>query len=172
LKKDSDHDGLADDLEVSLYGTDPHNADSDGDGLSDGREIALGTNPLSADTDGDGRNDKDEVDAGTDPLNADVTPPTVVATDPAANATNVLENHPITITFSEPLRADTVEATSLRVLLGGVAAPGTVRLMPNGLDLVFTPSALLNHLATYTVVVSGVRDLAGNPLASPFNLTF
>lgn len=42
---DSDHDGLPD-WEEALYGTDPHNPDTDGDGTSDGKEIALGRNPL------------------------------------------------------------------------------------------------------------------------------
>jgi hypothetical protein len=42
--------------------------DSDGDGLTDEEEIALGTNPFKADTDGDGYNDGEEVNAGTDPL--------------------------------------------------------------------------------------------------------
>lgn len=42
---DSDHDGLPD-WEEALYGTDPHNPDTDGDGTSDGAEVALGRNPL------------------------------------------------------------------------------------------------------------------------------
>ena len=45
--------------------------DSDGDGLSDKRELKLGTDPLKVDTDGDGVSDKDEQKYGTDPLNAD-----------------------------------------------------------------------------------------------------
>ena len=42
---DSDHDGLPD-WEEALYGTDPHNPDTDGDGTSDGKEVAEGRNPL------------------------------------------------------------------------------------------------------------------------------
>ena len=42
--------------------------DSDGDGLLDNQEIALGTNPNKADTDGDGRTDAEEIADGTDPL--------------------------------------------------------------------------------------------------------
>jgi hypothetical protein len=44
--------------------------DTDGDGLTDVQEVALGTDPTKADTDGGGVNDKVEVDRGTDPLNA------------------------------------------------------------------------------------------------------
>jgi hypothetical protein len=45
------------------------NADSDGDGLSDGAEVnaPIPSNPNLADTDGDGVSDRDEVARGTDP---------------------------------------------------------------------------------------------------------
>ncbi len=49
--------------------------DSDGDGLNDGEEIAIGTNPDDWDTDDDGRNDWHEVTGGgpipTDPFDPD-----------------------------------------------------------------------------------------------------
>ena len=44
--------------------------DSDGDGLSNAKELILGTNPLKADSDGDGMNDGDEVAYGTNPLDS------------------------------------------------------------------------------------------------------
>ncbi|MGI6496009.1 MAG: hypothetical protein ACOX5G_07965 [Kiritimatiellia bacterium] len=50
---DPDGDGLATPDEVFLYHTDPQLRDSDGDGLDDDVEIALGTDPLNPDTDGD-----------------------------------------------------------------------------------------------------------------------
>jgi hypothetical protein len=43
--KDSDGDGLPDGLEVAI-GTDPFNSDTDGDGYLDGEEVANGYNPL------------------------------------------------------------------------------------------------------------------------------
>ena len=43
-------------------------ADTDGDGLFDHEESALGTDPNLADTDADGFSDYDEVQAGTNPL--------------------------------------------------------------------------------------------------------
>ena len=58
---DSDGDGLSDARELKLYGTDVNLADSDGDGINDGMEIlTYGLNPLSSDTDSDGINDADE----------------------------------------------------------------------------------------------------------------
>ena len=62
---------------LAVYGTDPGNADSDLDGVTDGEELAAGTNPLVADsgaavdTDVDGLLDADETAFGTDPGIAD-----------------------------------------------------------------------------------------------------
>ncbi|HOF38393.1 MAG TPA: hypothetical protein PK882_16500, partial [Dermatophilaceae bacterium] len=47
---------------------DPLNPDTDGDGLSDSEEAALGTSPWNSDTDGDGCPDGWEDDHGFDPL--------------------------------------------------------------------------------------------------------
>jgi len=44
---DSDQDGLTDAYEQLVSTTDPHNADTDGDGMLDGWEVMWGTNPLS-----------------------------------------------------------------------------------------------------------------------------
>ena len=75
--KDSDNDGLPDD-EEKQYGTNPHNPDTDGDGLSDGDEVnKYHTDPLVADSDGDGFSDGDEVTAGSDPNDPSSTPLTV-----------------------------------------------------------------------------------------------
>ncbi len=48
--------------------------DTDGDGLDDQQETALGTDPNQADTDGDGILDAAELDLGTDPLRRDDKP--------------------------------------------------------------------------------------------------
>lgn len=69
---DADLDGLTN-LEEHDLGTDPQNADSDGDGLGDQLELdTLQTNPFVEDTDGDGLGDGAEVNIhGTDPLDLD-----------------------------------------------------------------------------------------------------
>ena len=41
--------------------------DSDGDGLSDDLESSYGTNPFNPDTDGDGSNDRFEIEEDTNP---------------------------------------------------------------------------------------------------------
>lgn len=63
LNADTDGDGLSDWEEVSSYGTDPLNADSDGDGLIDWLETAVyGIDPLDPDSDDDGLSDYEEVE--------------------------------------------------------------------------------------------------------------
>lgn len=57
---DTDKDGVLNFTE-ELYHTDPNNADTDGDGLSDYYELAvLGTDPNKSDSNGDGISDADE----------------------------------------------------------------------------------------------------------------
>ena len=54
---DSDGDGIPDAREKYIFNTDPDLADTDGDGVNDGIEVANGTDPLQADSDGDGLHD-------------------------------------------------------------------------------------------------------------------
>lgn len=75
---DSDGDGLID-IDEDALGTDPLNPDTDGDGLTDYEEAILGTDPLTKneydemlDSDSDGLTDIDEVQTyGTDPYSND-----------------------------------------------------------------------------------------------------
>ncbi|PSP93290.1 hypothetical protein BRC78_02230 [Halobacteriales archaeon QH_8_68_33] len=70
-RQDSDGDGLEDAVERSRHDTNPAAADTDDDGIDDGREVALGTDPAAADTDEDGLPDARELDLGTDATLAD-----------------------------------------------------------------------------------------------------
>ncbi len=73
---DTDGDGLLNQLEIDVYGTDHLLEDSDEDGLLDGFEIEfgfdpLGTNEASQDNDGDGLDNLEEQTAGSNPRLAD-----------------------------------------------------------------------------------------------------
>lgn len=70
---DTDDDGLTDGAEVNTYGTDPLDADTDDDGLTDSAEVSThSTDPNDADTDHDGLTDGAEVNTySTIPLDAD-----------------------------------------------------------------------------------------------------
>jgi thiol-disulfide isomerase/thioredoxin len=66
---DTDGDGLDDGIEVNVIGTDPLLPDTDDDGLLDGAEVLQhNTDPLHPDTDRDGFLDGEEIEVGTDPL--------------------------------------------------------------------------------------------------------
>jgi hypothetical protein len=60
---DSDGDGLEDQHEGYVLGTDPQNPDTDRDGLSDGFEVVFGLDPLSTDSDKDGIPDDQDLSA-------------------------------------------------------------------------------------------------------------
>jgi len=73
---DSDGDGLSDDDELNIYGTDPEDPDTDDDGLWDGTEVEMAAgsgcpDPLNPDSDGDTLLDGAEVALGTNPCVAD-----------------------------------------------------------------------------------------------------
>lgn len=78
-EEDTDGDGLINAYEVYLAGLgipyDPKVADytgqdSDGDGISDGDELAVGLDPTNPDTDGDQFSDNEEISFGSDPANS------------------------------------------------------------------------------------------------------
>ncbi len=76
---DSDNDGLLDDMERTLYHSDPNVVDTDGDGYPDGVEIKSGYSPINnkkiplklLDTDKDGLNDDWEIKLKSDLTNPD-----------------------------------------------------------------------------------------------------
>jgi len=104
----------------------------------------------------------------------DATGPTVTATTPAAGAAGVPPTTAVTITFSEPLDATSVNATNItmRVTSSSAAVPGTVTFNPTTRVATFTPTATLAQTTGYTVTVSGVRDAGGNAMVAPFTFAF
>ena len=57
ISRDSDGDGLLDYEEILTFGTNPNEADTDGDGIGDAVELLIGSDPTLADSDGDGIDD-------------------------------------------------------------------------------------------------------------------
>jgi hypothetical protein len=73
---DTDADGLLDNDEIDIYGTDPNDSDTDDDGLLDGTEVDMAQgsgcpDPLNPDSDGDTLSDGAEVALGTSPCATD-----------------------------------------------------------------------------------------------------
>lgn len=69
LVADTDGDGLLDGAEVAAGKSSPVQKDTDGDGLDDGQEVnSHQTDPSTVDTDGDGFGDAEEIAVGFNPL--------------------------------------------------------------------------------------------------------
>jgi hypothetical protein len=104
----------------------------------------------------------------------DTTPPTVISTLPAANATLVANNSLITATFSEAMTSATISNTNFTVECPAASfVTGGVAYAVNGNVATFTPGAVLpgNTLCRATVT-TGVKDLAGLAMVANKTWTF
>lgn len=100
-------------------------------------------------------------------VTSDLTAPTVASTIHANGATGVPTNSRVGATFSEAVDPTSVNATSFVFKQGATVVPGTVT--SSGANVVFTPTTALAANTTYTATLgTGVVDLAGNALASPY----
>ena len=103
---------------------------------------------------------------------ADTTAPTVTAISPLDASTAICLGKSVSATFSEPMNPASVNTTSFTVTDGGVTVPGTVSYDAPSQIATFTPTAAAGFTANRSFVVTivsgaaGVKDLAGNPLAS------
>lgn len=100
----------------------------------------------------------------------DTSSPTVVATSPTDAATQVALNSNVEVTFSENIDPQTVNANSMLMTLNGVIVQGVVT--NNNSVVTFTPAQPLLESSNYSVIVSGVADLAGNPLIQDASWAF
>jgi methionine-rich copper-binding protein CopC len=112
------------------------------------------------------------VGCGRETLNVlDTTPPYVVSTTPAQDATGVAFNAPITATFSEPVQAATVTAASFTVASPTGAVTGAVTLSGN--IATFTPAVALAPNTFYTgTITTAVKDIAGNAIVQNYVWNF
>jgi len=101
----------------------------------------------------------------------DTTPPSVIATIPSGSATGVAVTSTVTATFSKSLDPTSVSPGTFRLKdNNGVDVPGTVTFDSGA--AIFKPLSSLAYMTPYTATISGVKDLAGNPMASDHTLSF
>jgi hypothetical protein len=95
----------------------------------------------------------------------DTTAPTVSSTNPLNGATGEAV---ITVSFSEAMTASSISATTFTLTgPGATAVAGTVSYNASTYIATFTPTSALSAATAYTATVtSGVKDVAGNALAS------
>ena len=102
----------------------------------------------------------------------DASPISVNSVVPAANATCVSANTPITITFDEAPDASTVNSTNIVVTgPGGAVIPVTMSINVTTTQVVLTPKSALPS-GTITVTVQNVGDLADVLMTSPYTWSF
>jgi hypothetical protein len=97
----------------------------------------------------------------------DVTPPMVTSTINANGATNVSINTKVGAFFTEAIDPLTITSTTFTLMQGTTPVAGTV----NGVAfaVTFTPATSLTPNTVYTATLTtGIKDLAGNALASPY----
>lgn len=96
----------------------------------------------------------------------DADPPLVVSTKPAKHATDVDVTSTIQITFSEGMNRQSVEDALEATFSYDVPTW-------EGNTIILTPTSDLDPSTQYTITIgTGVMDLAGNHLSSPFTLVF
>ena len=104
----------------------------------------------------------------------DTTAPTVTATSPTANATGVAVSANVTGNFSEAMDPSTITSATFRLTTGSTTVPAAVSYTNNVATL--NPTADLAANTTYTATITGgsagVKDVAGNALASTRTWTF
>jgi len=101
----------------------------------------------------------------------DAIAPGVSLTSPTDNALDVPVNRIVNAGFSEPMNPLTITAATFTLKQGSTPVSGTVTYI--GMTAAFTPSMALANNTTYTAAITtGVRDLAGNAMASNFEFSF
>jgi hypothetical protein len=110
-------------------------------------------------------------------LGPDTAPPVVLNVTPAANATNVALATTVRATFSEAIDpASLIASTFVLRDQGGAAIPASVGYDVGTRTAILSTTAGLLAQTTYTATLtggsSGVKDLAGNALASDFVWSF
>src|SRR4029079_2203950 len=105
----------------------------------------------------------------------DTTAPTIIAGSPPNGAIGVVHGTPITVTFSEPMNAATINGSNifLKEFSNSVPIAGTVSYDSGNNTATFTPSVTLDDGNDFTLTVTtAVSDVAGNKLASNYTSTF
>jgi len=100
--------------------------------------------------------------------------PRLVRSTPPRGQTDVPLNMVITLVFSEPLDAASVNPTSITLTAAGSSpVAGAVRVVPGpGYAVEFAPAAPLAPSTRYALTVRDVVNLAGTPLAAPTSTSF
>ena len=176
--------GCADDGDPSGDVDDETSGDGDGDpdpsGDGDGDPDPSGDGDGDPDPSGDGDGDPDPSGDGDPTDGEDLTPPTVVMTSPAADATGVLADAVIEISFSEAMDKASVqtawqssELPASEVTFGWNAEGTVLTVTPNAPLAIAEIATLDDPAESFAFALDGIAtDLAGNPLDPALDVSF
>lgn len=95
----------------------------------------------------------------------DIVLPVVNSSDPVNNATAVVINKVIALTFTKAMNPSTINTSTFTLMQGTTAVSGTVTYY--GTTATFTPTNILTAGTVYTATITnGAKDLSGNALAA------
>jgi hypothetical protein len=101
-------------------------------------------------------------------------PPMVISEAPPDGTSGICPNTIVTATFSEAMKASTINNTTFTLTGPGLTSVGgTVTYIASSDVATFTPTSALALNTVYTATITtGAEDLAGDPLASDFVWSF
>jgi YD repeat-containing protein len=131
--------------------------------LGVGRQFQVGWNNGITDLEGNG------LQGGSFNFFTSITPsttlPLISLTNPENNQTNIPTNGVIQVLFNEPVQGSSISNVTLS--LNGAPVTGVVNTLSAGNTLLtLTPPALLQPGSNYAISVAGIKDAAGNALAT------
>jgi hypothetical protein len=108
---------------------------------------------------------------------ADITPPIVSSVTPINGTTGVAVSTTVTTTFNESMNAATINSSTIELRnLSNALIASVVSYNAGTRTVTLTPSAALANSTIYTAKIisgaSGVKDAAGNALASDYSWSF
>jgi len=102
---------------------------------------------------------------------ADLTAPLISSVVPANNSVSAATGTNLSAVFSETMNPGTITSSTFTLKQGSVSIPGTVTC--SGTTAIFVPAAALTGNTLYTgTITAGVKDLAGNSLATSYIWSF
>lgn len=102
----------------------------------------------------------------------DLTVPSVSSVTPANGAVNQEQNVQIAIVFSETIDTETINATNIAITGTGVPTFNLFIDPSNSARVIAQPNTDFSGSTTYTITVSGIKDLAGNTMVGSNITTF
>ncbi len=91
---------------------------------------------------------------------------------PASGATGVSFATPIRVQASEELDSTTVNSGNVKLSHNGTEVAGTVSYLAAQRLIEFIPAQNLEFSKTHVLNIANIKDLAGNPVQTPFTMSF